>query len=53
MGAGVGVLGGCWMGVGRALGGRNWEGVGRALGGLWRVVRVGPGLGVLSLKCLE
>ena len=45
--------GGCG-GVGRALEGR-WEGVGGvgALGGLWRVVRVGPGLGVLSLKCLE
>ena len=51
-GASVGVLGGRWKGVGRALEGR-WEGVGRALGGLWRVVRVGPGLGVLSLKCLE
>ena len=29
-------------GVGRGC----WEGVGRALGGRWRVVRVGPGLGV-------
>ena len=37
MGAGVGVLGGCWEGVGRALGGR-WEGVGRALGGRWEGV---------------
>ena len=46
------MLGGRWKGVGRALGER-WEGVGRALGGLWRVVRVGPGVGVLSLKCLE
>ena len=31
MGAGVGVLGGRWEGVGRVLGGR-WEGVGRGEG---------------------
>ena len=53
MGAGVGLLGGRWKGVGRVLRGRwegveralggRWEGVGRALGGRWRVVRVGPG----------
>ena len=59
MGAGVGVLGGRWEGVGRALGGRwegvgmalegRWEGDGRALGGCWRVVRVGPGLGIQNM----
>ena len=36
MGAGVGVLGGRWKGVGRALGGCG--GVGRALGGCWEGV---------------
>ena len=50
MGAGVGVLGGRWKGVGRVWGCGGGGcggcgGVGRALGGLWRVVRVGPGLG--------
>ena len=52
-GAGVGLLGGRWKGVGRALGGRwegvgrvlrgRWEGVGRALGGRWE--GVGTALG--------
>ena len=53
MGAGVG-------GVGRALEGRLegvgrprvwgcWEGVGRVMGGRWRVVRVGPGLGIQNM----
>ena len=45
-------------GVGRALEGRLegvgrvwgcWEGVGRVMGGRWRVVRVGPGLGIQNM----
>ena len=45
---GVGrALGGCG-GVERALEGR-WEGDRRALGGCWRVVRVGPGLGIQNM----
>ena len=38
IGAGVGVLGGRWQGVGRALAGR-WQGVRRALAGRWQGVR--------------
>ena len=51
MGAGVGgvgrAFGGRWEGVG-VLGGR-WKGVGRVIGGRWRVVRVGPGLGIQNM----